>query len=107
MIIDFDVLQHTYHVFPSGILHVGAHLGEEAEIYTKMGVSTVWWVEADPLLINPLTEVVGPYRHGVIQAAVSDRDDEVVSFNVMNEDQASSLLRREKRHASRSSLMTR
>lgn len=33
---------------PSGILHVGAGMLEEADLYSRLGIETVVWVEALP-----------------------------------------------------------
>lgn len=32
----------------NGILHIGAHEGEECEVYNEIGFDSVMWIEADP-----------------------------------------------------------
>lgn len=75
----------------TGILHVGAHIGEEAEAYDRCGVKKVVWVEGNPELIAELTRNVSVYKHGVIQALVTDVDKKEVTFNVTNNFQSSSI----------------
>lgn len=92
MLIAWDDLVAKYQIKPSGVLHVGAHMGEEAPIYQRAGVTNVWWVEANPALIPSLEGVVFAFGHRVIEAAIADKDDLSVSFNVTNNGQSSSLL---------------
>lgn len=73
-----------------GVIHVGGHRGEEAEAYSAY-TSNVWWIEANPDLIGPLTEAVAPYSHLVIQALVTDRDGDEVTFHLANNGQSSSI----------------
>lgn len=72
-----------------GVLHLGAHFGEEAFEYAASGVP-VWWVEANPSLIPSLEQRVHPYGHHVIQALISDRDNETREFYITNNDSGAS-----------------
>jgi len=74
------------------VLHIGAHLGEEAAIYDAQGVTDVVWVEGNPDLIAQLTENVVPYGHTVIEGLVSETDGTPVDFNIANNGYSSSLL---------------
>lgn len=76
----------------TGILHVGAHLGEEAMAYYENHVSKVVWIEGNVDLIEPLSKNVDPFGHKVMHALVSDEDGKEVNFNITNNGQSSSLL---------------
>ena len=46
MYITVSELSKYWNIAPTGVLHVGAHLGEEASDYEKFGWAPVIWVEA-------------------------------------------------------------
>lgn len=75
----------------TGVLHLGAHLGEEAEVYRAEGKSVVW-VEAIPSIHSRLCRRLADFPGQVaLCALLSDRDGEVRSFNISsNADGASS-----------------
>lgn len=73
-----------------GVLHVGAHLGEEADLYQRIGVNDVWWVEANPFVHDKLETILRPYGHTLIKACVTDQDGDKRQFNVTNYDGMSS-----------------
>lgn len=66
-----------------GIIHVGAHLLEENDLYERLGLQ-VMWIDANPFIaaINPK----------VICTAISNRVEET-NFIVTNNNQSSSLFR--------------
>ena len=78
-----------YGVKITGILHVGAHTGEENDAYLAEGVpqSSIYWVEAIPELCTALRERLP----NVIQAVVSDTVGPV-EFKITNNFQSSSIL---------------
>lgn len=93
MLIPMDRLQSEYGVSPKGVLHVGAHLGEEAAAYHAAGVRYVLWVEANPRLIGTLSDNVRPYSgHDVVRAAVSDTDGAPATLHLASFTMSSSLL---------------
>ena len=76
-----------------GILHLGAHLGEEAKDYYDAGINRVIWVEGNPSLVSQLKENVAAHpENQVFNLLVSDRDNAAVSFNVTEFSQSSSIL---------------
>lgn len=91
-LIEFSDLARKHRRPVTGVIHVGAHLGEEAEIYAAQGVTDVVWVEGNPDLIAQLTENVARYGHIVIAGLVSETDDTPVEFNIANNGYSSSLL---------------
>jgi FkbM family methyltransferase len=76
----------------TGVLHIGAHVGEEAHAYDAAGIENVWWVEANPSLIPALEKAVRRYNHHVIEACCAEVGGERRKFNVTNNFQSSSLL---------------
>ncbi len=60
------------HVTPRGVVHVGAHQGEEFAAYTRHGIRRIVAVEANPRWAAFLRERSPDID--VIEAAVSDRD---------------------------------
>lgn len=72
MLMTLDSLIKRFGLKITGVLHVGAHLGEEALSYSEAGIETVWWVEGNPDIIPTLTRNVGQYGQRVIQALVDD-----------------------------------
>lgn len=93
MIIPMARLVEEFGVCPKNILHVGAHLGEEADAYVAAGVGRVLWVEANPELIERLQDNV--FRHAnqaVVCAAVSDVDGARATLHLCTWTMASSLL---------------
>lgn len=92
MLIDLAELVRKRNLTITGVLHVGAHLGEEAEKYEECGIREVWWIEANPDLIAALYAHVEPFGHRVVRALVSDTAGEEVTFHVANNGQSSSIL---------------
>lgn len=73
-----------------GVLHVGAHLGEEAPLYAQIKVP-VWWVEANPEVLVKINDVVAPYKNQwLLSALVTDQDGPPRTFHVTNYDGMSS-----------------
>lgn len=74
-----------------GVLHVGAHLAEEAEEYDKLRLGSVWWVEACPDLIPKIRRHIVRYPlQRAIQGLVYSVAGEDLGFNVTNHDGMSS-----------------
>lgn len=75
-----------------GVLHVGAHMAEEAKQYEKVNWGHVTWVECQPNLVKMLRENLDPKIHTVLEATVFDKNGVALSLNVSNSSQSSSLL---------------
>lgn len=88
------------------LVHVGAHLGEEARRYEAAGAARVVWIEADPGLFKALetrlsairnqpmpwsARVLGcrKTRHIAVQALVGDAENKTAEFRIFNNDGAS------------------
>lgn len=74
-----------------GVLHLGAHLAEEADLYYDFGVRKVYWVEGNPDLRDTLEKQLGRYTgNKVIIGLVTDQDGVMRDFNVSNYESMSS-----------------
>ena len=94
MLIDPRILNRLFQINPKGILHIGAHEGEEYEIYRKAGWLTegkIIWVEAQPDLARRLQILEPSQNSRVISAAAWDIDNLDLDLNIASNSQSSSL----------------
>jgi FkbM family methyltransferase len=73
-----------------GLIHAGAHKGEEASVYSALGFGAVTWIEAIPKLAQELADVIEP-PSTVINAALWSRPNEKMTFKVTSASGSSSL----------------
>lgn len=93
MLIPMSELKEKYGVSPKGVLHVGAHIGEEADAYAAAGVERVIWVEPHPDALPSLWKNVGTRAgHIVIPRAACETDGEKVKLYKTSNICSSSLL---------------
>lgn len=92
MLISVSELNQNWGVFPNGVLHVGAHLGEEAHDYANFGWSPIIWIEAQPLLAEQLAAKFKPPTHRVINAAIWKEDGKKLKLHVASNSMSTSLL---------------
>jgi FkbM family methyltransferase len=95
MLITVKELIDAWSIHPSGVIHVGAHAGEESLQYQQHNWKPVIWIEANPSLIDKLKMSV-PKEDVVICAALWDTNDVQMEFNVASNGESSSLLKPEK-----------
>lgn len=95
MLMNLKSLAETYRIRPKGVLHVGAHFGQEAPYYREIGVERMIFVEALSHVFAQLEINIQPYPQATaIKACISNVDGEEVTFNISNnEGQSSSLLK--------------
>lgn len=85
MLISLETLQGLG-VFPKRALHVGAHTGEEAQMYKDAGCAVIW-VEAQQHLAEQLAKQGHDVRHAAIWSIPT-----LLTFHVTSNGQSSSLL---------------
>lgn len=90
MLMTLESLIQSFDLKITGVVHVGAHLGEEAADYSKAGINNVWWIEGNPDIIGMLNRNVERYGHQVVCALITDVGGEERTFNVTNHDSLSS-----------------
>jgi FkbM family methyltransferase len=73
-----------------GVVHVGAHTGQERELYDRHGLD-VLWIEPIPEVFATLqANIAGFSRQRALERLVTDRDDACYEFHVANNDGVSS-----------------
>lgn len=74
-----------------GVFHIGAYECEELPFYHSLGLPSekVYWIDALPNKVEENTKKGIP---NVFQSVISDKDGEIVSFNITNNGQSSSIL---------------
>lgn len=74
----------------NGILHIGAHLGQEADFYSQLRKPVIW-IEALPHLYEELKINIAKYpNQKAICALLGEENNESVKFHVANNEGASS-----------------
>ena len=73
-----------------GIIHVGAHRGEEAPVYEWFGKKVLWF-EANPYIFKDLEDNIYKYKYQkAYKSLLLDGEKINVKFNLSNNDFASS-----------------
>lgn len=76
---------------PPAVLHVGAHLAEESEMYASANWGPVIWIEAQTALANHLIERFEGSPDQVFQACVWSESGIPISLNISSNSQSSSV----------------
>lgn len=87
-----NVFEKYGHILPGRILHIGACLCEERDLYLRHGVpdENIVWIEANPELVD---QARAKYPNAtILQGLVSDRTGEQAPFHVTNNLQSSSMM---------------
>jgi FkbM family methyltransferase len=96
MLIKFSEIVSKYGI-PNGIIHIGAHLMEERGEYMKMGLDNIIWIEANTDVYSNIKFVNDiPNNERSFNITVSDKDNELYTFNIMNKTPSSSILKLDK-----------
>ena len=92
MLITIQELKQRFNIQVSGILHVGAHKCEELDAYLQLGIpnNNIYWIEALQELVDEMTKKNTNIK--IYQAVISDKDNEVITFNITDNRQSSSIL---------------
>ena len=93
VLIPLNKLYLKYGMKVTGVIHAGAHLGEEAPMYRQCGINRVIWIEADPKTYKRLQYMLREFKsHKTVNAVVSEREGEELTFHVANNGESSSIL---------------
>lgn len=94
MLIDFRKLFPKYGIKPTGVLHVGANVGEEAPVYHELGIKEMIFIEANPDIFLKLKNNIAKYPDATaFNYCISDKEGVMVDFHVSNNgSQSSSIL---------------
>lgn len=93
MLMDLAVLVDRWSIpVAGGVLHLGAHLAEEAPAYAALDAEVVW-VEANPAVLHKIEQVLRRFpKQRLVHALVADVGGEIRPFHVTNYDGMSSSL---------------
>ena len=81
-----------------GVVHVGANVGQERELYRRHELE-VLWIEPIPEVFAKLAANIAAFpRQRALECLVTDRDDAPYEFNVANNDGESSSILELKEH---------
>ena len=92
MLISANALSRIYGVFPQGVVHVGAHQGEEYQDSVDQNWGHIYWIEANPVLCEWLRTRFNESECTVVEAAVWSESGIKLNFNIASNGQSSSLL---------------
>lgn len=94
MLTSLEKLAQRWRIRPTGVLHIGAHTGQEAPHYRNIGCERMIFIEALAHIFAQLEINLQPYPQATaIKACISDVDDEEVIFRISSNDgQSSSFL---------------
>jgi FkbM family methyltransferase len=92
MLIPVSEMVKKLGIEPNGVLHVGAHLAEEAPDYEYFKWVPVTWVESQHNLVLEISKKLDPALHRVIEATVWDVENQKLVFKKTSSTQSSSLL---------------
>jgi FkbM family methyltransferase len=92
-----DLIQASKHFQdfkPVNVLHVGAHVGEEAKWYASIGVQLVVWFEANPYVLTELAKNLNglPNKNYIVYGTAFDVPGLDIALNVTNNGMSSSIL---------------
>lgn len=74
-----------------GLIHVGAHDGDEVKYYRSGGLNNVVYIEPLPHIFEKLErKLTRISNHVALQELCWDKDDEIISFNIASNDGQSS-----------------
>lgn len=93
MLITLNELDDQFDLEVTGVVHAGAHLGEEALAYSKFGIGKVMWIEADPRTFKKMRHNLKRFpNHIFVNAVVGSEEGQKMVFHVANNGESSSLL---------------
>ncbi|MFM2163660.1 MAG: hypothetical protein RL325_97 [Planctomycetota bacterium] len=90
--LDLPALLARHGISPRGVIHLGAHQGNELDTYLALGCSPIVLVDANPAMI-PVIRAKAAGRPGVhvVHAAISDKEGPI-TLHITNAEQSSSIL---------------
>lgn len=90
--LDLEALCTEYSVIPRGVIHIGAHEGQEIESYRAMGVQHLLLIEANPVVFERLQQnIAGLPNVRAVNYAICDRNS-TVTLHITSLDLSSSIL---------------
>lgn len=93
MLIPFDTLFKKHNLTFTGVLHIGANVGEERFMYDKLGIRKQIWIEGNPEIFLKLKENISYNPYAVaLNYIIGNENKETVLHISNNGSQSSSVL---------------
>ena len=93
MLLNLDNLKQKYDLKIKGVLHIGAHVGQELTTYERLGIDNVMFFEPIPETFQRLKTNIGDRKAILVNIALGDMIGEVEMFTeTVNSGQSSSVL---------------
>lgn len=93
MLIDFRTLFPRYNIKPTGVLHIGANVGEEFQVYNELGIKKQIWIEGNTDIFLKLKQNISSNPEAVALNYVVGDENKEVDFHISNNgSQSSSVL---------------
>ena len=74
-------LMRVMGIRPLSVVHIGGHLGQDHNEYSRLGATKIVWGEADPTNVK---EIIGKYPDAtVIHGLFWSKKNESITFNIM------------------------
>ena len=90
MILDFDKIHKDYNLKIKGVIHIGAHYGQEYSSYEKLGINDMIWYEPIRQCYDELKKNV---KGIVVNKALGNFNGKATMYVASNKGVSSSLLR--------------
>ena len=81
-----------------GVIHVGANVGQERDLYGRYGLDVLWIEPIPDVFARLAANIKGLPRQRALERLVTDRDDETYEFHISNNDGESSSILDLKEH---------
>jgi len=97
MLIDIKNILNKFHIKPLGVIHLGAHKGEELKLYKKLNIKNILLYEANKNLINYLKfkstifNFIFDMNIKIINKVIYDKKS-ICKLNITSNSQSSSIL---------------
>jgi len=93
MLLDFNSLKSKYDFKINGILHIGAHFGEEYELYVSNGINNLIFFEPVPVTFQKLKNKLDG-KATLVNVALGNRNGKItMNIETANQGQSSSILK--------------
>jgi FkbM family methyltransferase len=93
MLLNFEFLKKKYNLNISGVLHIGAHYGEEYEIYHRNHIKNIIFFEASPINFNILEQSLKDKANLVNIALGNEKKKVLLNVETNNNGQSNSILK--------------
>jgi len=94
MIIDLESVLERHKITPKGVIHIGAHIGQEYELYEKLNIENILFFEPNPYVYPILFEKVKNFPNVTTYNCALGDFNGTTSMNIefSNQGQSSSIL---------------